>query len=213
MADCKENSEAVIAGNVYDKYNTRNLIARLLMDQFIRTVAELVDSTGVSEIHDVGCGEGRLAALLATRGYRVRGSDLSPAIIEIAKKEASLAGLDISFKASGIEELTEAEDSADLILGCEILEHLDDPEGALRVLALLASPYLLVSVPKEPLWRALNLLRGKYWRSFGNTPGHVQHWSRDAFQKFLARKTDILAVRSPLPWTVALCRNPRAKPG
>ena len=38
--------------------------------------------------------------------------------------------------------------------------------------------HLLVSVPREPLWRALNVARGAYLRELGNTPGHVNHWSK-----------------------------------
>ena len=41
---------------------------------------------------------------------------------------------------------------------------------------------LLVSVPREPLWRGLNMARGAYMRDLGNTPGHVNHWSKRALR-------------------------------
>ena len=88
------------------------------------------------------------------------------------------------------------------------LEHLEDPAGALDVLAGLARPWLLASVPREPLWRVLNCARGKYWADWGNTPGHLQHWSRSGFLAFLERRFQVVEARSPLPWTVALCRAP-----
>ena len=53
----------------------------------------------------------------------------------------------------------------ELIVCCEVLEHLVDAEGALDVVAGLARPWAILSVPREPLWRALNLLRLAYEQS------------------------------------------------
>ena len=36
-------------------------------------------------------------------------------------------------------------------------------------------------VPREPVWRVLNVARGRYVRWLGNPPGHIQHFSRAAF--------------------------------
>ena len=87
-----------------------------------------------------------------------------------------------------------------------MLEHLDDPERALDVLAGLAKPWLIASVPREPLWRALNLARLSYVGELGNTPGHLNHWSRRDFVRFLTRRFEVIEVRSPTPWTMVLCR-------
>ena len=87
------------------------------------------------------------------------------------------------------------------------MEHLPDPVGALSVVASLASPWAIVSVPREPLWRGLNMARLKYLGSLGNTPGHLNHWSRRSFVRFLETTFDVVDVRAPLPWTMALCRT------
>ena len=81
-----------------------------------------------------------------------------------------------------------------------------DPAGALDRLAELAQPWLIASVPREPLWRALNLFRFTYVSMLGNTPGHVNHWSKRGFARFLERRFEVVELRSPLPWTMALCR-------
>jgi hypothetical protein len=52
----------------------------------------------------------------------------------------------------------------------------------------------------------LNLARGKYLADLGNTPGHVNHWSRSGFLDLLSRRFEIVEVRTPLPWTMALCK-------
>ena len=41
--------------------------------------------------------------------------------------------------------------------------------------------FILLSVPKEPIWRICNMARGKYWKDLGNTPGHIQHWTKKKF--------------------------------
>jgi 2-polyprenyl-3-methyl-5-hydroxy-6-metoxy-1,4-benzoquinol methylase len=193
-------------GNVYDKYATRNPIERRLVDGFLGEVAGLVDHTGASEAHEVGCGEGEISMLLARRGLRVRGSDVSAEVIEEARRRARTAGVDVSYREAPISELRPDRDAAELIVCCEVLEHLDDPEAGIEILADLARPWLLVSVPREPIWRALNLARGKYVRELGNTPGHLGHWSRRGFVELLRRRVEVVDVRSPLPWTMALCR-------
>jgi Methyltransferase domain len=94
-----------------------------------------------------------------------------------------------------------------LIVCCEVLEHLEDPEAALETIARLARPWAIVSVPREPMWRALNLARLSYVSRLGNTPGHLQHWSRRGFVRFLERRLELVELHSPLPWTIALCRS------
>jgi 2-polyprenyl-3-methyl-5-hydroxy-6-metoxy-1,4-benzoquinol methylase len=196
----------VVAGNVYPKHTTRNPLARLLVANFTNHLRQLVRQTGAHRVHEVGCGEGFLTRLLATDGYQVRGSDLSPATIAEAHRRSAGITPPIAFQVADLYRLEPARDAADLIICCEVLEHLPDPARALDVLARLARPHLIASVPKEPLWRILNVARGKYWSDLGNTPGHLQRWSGRAFSELLVRRFDVVEVRNPLPWTMALCR-------
>jgi 2-polyprenyl-3-methyl-5-hydroxy-6-metoxy-1,4-benzoquinol methylase len=195
-----------VGGNVYDKYGTRNPIERRLVSGFLADVGELVERTGAHEAHEVGCGEGEVALMLARGGLRMRGSDVSAEVIEEARRRAAAAGLDIAYRAAPIESLRPESDAAELVICCEVLEHLDEPERGLEILAGLARPWLLVSVPREPLWRTLNLARLKYLGELGNTPGHVGHWSRRSFLNLLGERVEVVEARSPLPWTIALCR-------
>jgi 2-polyprenyl-3-methyl-5-hydroxy-6-metoxy-1,4-benzoquinol methylase len=193
-------------GNVYDKYGTSNPVARRLMAGFTYQLDELVERTGATDAHEVGCGEGELAIRLAKRGIRMRGTDAFSQVLEEARERASAAGVEIDFEATPVEELDPARHAAELIVCCEVLEHLTDPERALDVLARLARPWLIASVPREPLWRALNLARLSYVGALGNTPGHLNHWSKSDFVRFLTRRFEVVEIRSPTPWTMALCR-------
>ncbi len=203
----------IVAGNVYDKYNTTNPVARRLMRRFLNAVTDLVELSEAREVHEVGCGEGNLSLHLSGLGLTVRGSDFSSRVIETARRQtarqsAKQAGLaeQLEFKVASIHDLEPAADAAPLVVCCEVLEHLERPAEALAILATLAQPYLLLSAPREPLWRILNLTRGAYIRDLGNTPGHLNHWSKRAFLRMLREHVEIVAVRSPLPWTIALCR-------
>jgi SAM-dependent methyltransferase len=193
-------------GNVYDKYGTQNPIARRLMSGFMVDLDELIERTGAREAHEVGCGEGELAIRLAQRGIRMRGTDAFPQVLEEARRRAAKAGVEIDFEATPVEQLDPDRHAAQLVVCCEVLEHLEDPRRGREVLAQLASPWLIASVPREPLWRALNLARLTYVRELGNTPGHLSHWSRRGFERFLGERFEVVEVRSPLPWTMALCR-------
>ncbi len=195
-----------IAGNVYPKYTTRNPLARLLVTNFTTTLRQLVWDSGAREVHEVGCGEGHLSLMLAAEGLSVRSSDLSPEMVSEAERRAAARGLALPVRVADLYQLEPARDGAELVLCCEVLEHLPDPARALRTLARLARPYVIVSVPREPLWRALNLARGRYWRALGNTPGHLQHWSTPAFLTLLQAHVEVIELCTPLPWTMALCR-------
>lgn len=205
--------DGVIAGNFDDKYHSRNPIARFLVNRFERAVTALADRTAAQDVHEVGCGEGYLTEKLLAEGRRVRGSDFSRQVVEVARRRAEESGLPLQFRAVSVHDLDPDRDAAELVVCCEVLEHVEDPGGALARLADVARPWLLVSVPREPLWRVLNCARGKYLSALGNTPGHLQHWSSRSFVRFLRRRVDVVEVRRPVPWTVALCRSRRAASG
>lgn len=201
--------DGIVAGNYTDKYGSANPIHRKLMAGFHAALDELVEYTGANTVHEVGCGEGHLSTHLYQKKLTVRGSDFSEQVIDTARKNAEANNIAIEYKVASIYDLAPPVDAAELVVCCEVLEHLDDPQRGLEVLAKLAQPWLLVSVPREPLWRCLNMARGKYMTDLGNTPGHLNHWSKRTFVRFLSRKVDIVRVRTPLPWTMVLCRARR----
>jgi ubiquinone/menaquinone biosynthesis C-methylase UbiE len=196
----------VQGGNFSDKYGSRNPIERRLVQGFLRDVGELAGHTGARETHEIGCGEGEISLMLARQGFDVRGSDVSAEVIEEARQRAMRAGLEVEFKAAPLQALDPAQDAAELIVCCEVLEHLDDPAEGLNAIARLARPWAILSVPREPLFRSLNFARLRYVRTLGSTPGHLQHFTRRSFLRFLEERLDVVETRSPIPWTMVLCR-------
>ena len=199
--------DGIVVGNTYDKYGSGNPIVRWLMAGFDRALSDFVREAAPASVHEVGCGEGFWVMKWQQEGIAARGSDFSTQVVDIALANAAAAGLPAGlFSARSIYDLAPGRDTADLVVCCEVLEHLEYPEAGLRALQGVVGRHLIVSVPREPLWCGLNLLRGKYISSLGNTPGHIQHWSRRDFARLLSRYFDVVEHKAPLPWTMLLCR-------
>jgi 2-polyprenyl-3-methyl-5-hydroxy-6-metoxy-1,4-benzoquinol methylase len=198
---------AVPTGNTFDKYGSTNPAVRRLMAGFEGTLGQLFSRADPQSVLDVGCGEGVLTHRWAEQlGDRpVLGIDLPDPKLEAQWSERRRANLE--FRAMTVEELSSFPPSSfDLAAAIEVLEHVPDPERTLAEMARVAARHVLVSVPREPLWRALNLARGAYVGQLGNTPGHVNHWSRRSFARLLSEYGEILTLRTPFPWTMALVR-------
>lgn len=206
MQQAPQAANGNVPGNHYDKYNSKNPVARWLMSGFLNSFDELVAMTSADCALEAGCGEGHLSLRMAQAGIRVRGIDLEPDAIASARANAAASAVTAPFEVQSLYDLSPETDSAPLIVSCEVLEHVPDPDGALEVLTALARPWLLISTPNEPLWRALNMARGSYLGEFGNTPGHIQHWSSGGLKRLVQRHAKVEVVRTPLPWTMLLCR-------
>ncbi len=198
--------EAVPTGNTFDKYGSTNPVVRRLMTGFQGTLDELFSRADPESVLDVGCGEGVLTYQWAQRlGDRpVVGADLEDPKLRAQWDMRRRPNLE--FRATAAERLPFTDGEFDLAAAIEVLEHVEDPERAVAEMARVARRYLLVSVPREPLWRALNVARGAYLRELGNTPGHVNHFSRRGFAALLSRQGQVIEDRSPFPWTMLLVR-------
>jgi 2-polyprenyl-3-methyl-5-hydroxy-6-metoxy-1,4-benzoquinol methylase len=191
-------------GNTYDKYGSTNPVVRRLMSGFHGTLDELFARAAPESILDVGCGEGVLTVEWAERlgDGRVVGIDLDDP--KLRGEWAKRSRPNLEFRAEEATSLSFDDDSFDMTTAIEVLEHVPDPEATVAEMARVARRHLLVSVPREPLWRGLNMARGAYLRDLGNTPGHVNHWSKRAFTSLLSRYGTVEQARSPFPWTMVL---------
>jgi 2-polyprenyl-3-methyl-5-hydroxy-6-metoxy-1,4-benzoquinol methylase len=206
------SEDGVVTGNTYDKYGSSNPVVRRLMAGFERDLDELFELAAPSSLLDVGCGEGVLVHKWAQRlgdrdpvgAARVVGIDLEEESIQAGWAERQAPNLE--YRVMEAANLPFAANEFDLACAIEVLEHVPDPEHTVAEMARCAERHLLVSVPREPLWRMLNMARGAYWSALGNTPGHLNHWSRRSFAALLARHGKVVEVRSPFPWTMLLVR-------
>jgi 2-polyprenyl-3-methyl-5-hydroxy-6-metoxy-1,4-benzoquinol methylase len=200
------DAEGTVTGNTYDKYGSTNPVVRRLMAGFERSLEELFARAEPSSLLDVGCGEAVLTHKWAQRlaPRRVVGIDLEDPSIQAEWEKRQAPNL--TYRVMKAENLPFADSEFDAATAIEVLEHVPDPAHTVAEMARVAERWLLVSVPREPLWRTLNVARGAYLKDLGNTPGHVNHWSKGSFVKMLSRHGEVVEARSPFPWTMLLVR-------
>lgn len=191
------------------KYETEGRVGRWLVDNFYTAVrkALLPQVARGDLVLEIGCGAGYSSLNLREclpAGVDFIGSDVGETLLH--KARARNPGT--TFVRQSVYDLALPDRSVDVVVMLEVLEHLESPAKALAEVHRVARKAAIVSTPREPLWRALNFLRGKYVRELGNTPGHIQHWS----SRGLCREADglfrVVDVAKPVPWTV-LSLSPR----
>jgi 2-polyprenyl-3-methyl-5-hydroxy-6-metoxy-1,4-benzoquinol methylase len=198
--------EPVPTGNTFDKYGSTNPVVRRLMGHFESTLEELWHKASPGSILDVGCGEGVLTEQWADKlgSGRIVGIDLDDPKLQAEWAKRQRANLE--YKVEDATNLSFADNEFDMASAIEVLEHVPDPERTVSEMARVAKNWILVSVPREPLWRGLNVARGAYIKDLGNTPGHINHWSKRSFVSMLERHGTVQEARSPFPWTMVLVR-------
>ncbi len=190
------------------KYLTCNPISRRLMQGFFASLVSCIRlvqrERPVRTLVEFGCGEGVSTDELraALPDATVIGFDIHAPSVTIATQYC----LNATFMAGDVTRAPLRDASADLVVMLEVLEHLPDPAAALREAGRVTRGWCVFSVPHEPIWRILNMARGAYWREWGNTPGHVNHWSRRAWVEFLQQHFQVAHLTTPLPWLMAVCR-------
>ncbi len=175
----------------------------MLLARFLRTIDSLLDVAQPTSLLDVGCGEGVVTELLARRtSGRVVGVDLGDE--RMRGEWARRQGGRLDFLPASAYDLPFDDRSFECVCALEVLEHLERPHDALAEMVRVSARWLLVSVPREPLWRAAHLLAGRHVRALGNTPGHVNHWSARGVERLVGAYADLMEVARPFPWTVVL---------
>lgn len=195
-----------IGGNYFDKHNSKNPILRRLMKNFYNTFIDSVKDEDISTLVDVGCGEGHLTNIL-TAYFKNNGKNVSITALEYEPETVDLANklyTSLNVKKGDILNL---EGNYDLLISSEVLEHIDDFDKAIAN-CKNAAPICIFSVPHEPWFRIANVCRLKYLRRFGNTPGHVNNWSKKRFSKLLSKHFSSVEIKTTGLWSVAICKNP-----
>ena len=99
---------------------------------------------------DVGCGAGLLCEPLARMGATVTGVDAAPELIAAAQAHAAAVGLEIDYRATGVEAV---EGTFDLVTAMEVIEHVADPSMFVAALAARLAPggLLVLSTPNRTM--------------------------------------------------------------
>ncbi len=95
---------------------------------------------------DIGCGGGLVAEPLTRLGARVTGIDPTPELIEVARRLAEEAGLEVAYEAATVETVAGRGDRFDLVLALEVVEHVPDLPLFLAALSQATRPGGLVII-------------------------------------------------------------------
>ena len=191
------------SGNATDKYGARNPLTRMLLTRFLREIDELIRAAEPSSILDVGCGEGVVTKRLAgVAGAPTIGVDVGND--RMREQWRHRQGGQLSFRGASAYDLPFRDGSVDCVCAFEVLEHLERPWDALTEMSRVARRTLVLSVPREPVWRLVHLLAGRDFKNLGNTPGHLNHWSTKSFERLVSEVGRVTSVRTPFPWTIVV---------
>jgi ubiquinone/menaquinone biosynthesis C-methylase UbiE len=196
----------VVVGNYVHKYTSSNPAIRLLTNRFLGRLDRVLEAVHReapdAAVLEVGCGEGEICRRLRGRWAEVVGLDLPDQ--GLRSEWAKVPGP--SFLHGDAHRLPFPDDAFDVVVAVEVLEHLRDPSAGLAEIVRVARRDLVLSVPREPIFRLGNLVSGRHVRALGNTPGHLNHWSTVSFVRFVSQVAAVRDVAKPLPWTIVWAR-------
>ena len=116
-----------------------------------QNILRQVKTVPIKTFADVGCGAGELACTLAERGYKGIGIDFSDDALKVAndiRKARKIPSKSITFKKGSLSALPK---KSDLIICCEVLEHLDKDDEFLKDVRKYGD-YFIFSVPARMKW-------------------------------------------------------------
>lgn len=197
------SEELTKRGSDEHKYTNKNFFHRLFLNRFLDTVYYEISKLDPKTILDFGCGEGFFLKAMKDRGLsgaKILGVDIRKESLKRAKTLLP----EYDFKQSDLFQITPDEFQFDLVMAIEVLEHLSEPEKFLKCLTLLSSKHVLFTVPFEPWFRIMNLIRGRDVFLWGNHPEHINHWSLNSFRRFLAPYINIKSLYVRFPWIISV---------
>lgn len=210
MSTSKSNHSANM-----DRHNTKNPLKLFCLRRFIsHLLKKLEDYHGRNPITntnllDIGCGEGVISLQILQHfpDIRIVGVDYSLEAIEKANKLCASVHNNksayILFKSGDIYNLEFQNNSFDIVLCLEVLEHLERPQDALMEIYRVCKRQLIISVPHEPWFRLGNLLSFKHVTRAGNPSGHIQHWTNSTFSEFCSAHFKACTFSKSFPWLLA----------
>ncbi|QYR52662.1 methyltransferase domain-containing protein [Lysobacter soyae] len=184
------------------KYEQASALSQILIDRFHARVLQLLDlPTAGDLVLEVGCGAGYSTHYLRTAlqaDQSLFACDIGNTLLASARRRNPC----VEYFQSSVYSMPIPDKSVDSVVMLEVLEHLENPRKALEELQRITRQRVVISTPREPIWRVLNVARGKYLKTLGNTPGHIQHWSSASLAHEAGRYFHVEAISRPTPWTI-----------
>ena len=188
------------SGDHHDEFADSNAVAPLTPSAWLRyDVIRRMLPAGITDVLEVGCGQGALGTRLAQR-YRYLGVEPDRASWSVAERRISAVGAgqvrNVAVEALGPEQF-------DLVCAFEVLEHIEDDATAVKQWAARLKPggWLLLSVPAHQ-------------RRYGPADklvGHFRRYDPDAIAALLAScgfgEIEVRSYGVPLGYLLESGRN------
>jgi ubiquinone/menaquinone biosynthesis methyltransferase len=181
--DAKRRHVRQLFATIADRYD---LVTRLLSygqdarwkDRLARTVAPRPGERAL----DLACGTGDIAFRLAAPGARVCGLDITPRMLQVARRKPAAA--DCTWAAGDMTALPFADATFDIVTTGYGLRNVPDLDAALAEIARVLRPggrfaSLDFNRPESPVMRAAYL---GYLDAVGGVMGWALHGSPDAYR-------------------------------
>ena len=142
----------------YDEQYQHGLKSAGEREAWMKLLAQLIPEKN-ARILDVGAGTGFLSLMLAQLGHQVKGVDLSPGMLDKAKKKAKTAKLaNIEFAEGDAEALEEPSEKYDIVINRHLLWAMPNPKQAVSEWARVLKPggRLLVLEFSKPILEPLS---------------------------------------------------------
>jgi SAM-dependent methyltransferase len=154
-----------------------------------RLIRRYIEQVDVTDILDIGCYTGKLLSTLPKR-CRLNGVEVNRAAGQVA------VGRGVRILAESFEELSEINEDFDLVIVCDVIEHVIDPLAFMKGLRshLRAGGQLIISTgdAESWLWR---LIGSRYW--YCHFPEHISFLSKSWFKAMAgAAGFEITGLRS-----------------
>lgn len=156
---------------------------------------DLLKKHHIESLLDVGCGTGPICEINQKYGFTYKGTDYSPAMIEIAKE---LFPND-TFEVEDARNLTESDNSWDCVLLLHCLDHLDDYASAIKEASRVSKKYVCIVLWRPFIEKGTNLNSVNRMGKEENEPNwedtHLQEYSKQVlFEAFEQAGLEIVGM-------------------
>jgi 2-polyprenyl-6-hydroxyphenyl methylase/3-demethylubiquinone-9 3-methyltransferase len=174
---------------------------------------------------DIGCGGGLLAEEFARLGCQVSGIDPSEPSLKTAREHAEQSGLNISYKTGVGEAIPFPDSSFEVVVCCDVLEHVNDVLGVLQESArvLAAGGIFFYETINATVLSWLTAIKlAQEWRLTRFLPPDLHDWNhfvkpqelQSLMQRFQLRNQEVMGMSptgNPFVFVERFFRYKRAK--
>jgi ubiquinone/menaquinone biosynthesis C-methylase UbiE len=150
------------------------------LSPWYKIVLEYLGEIRGKRVLEVACGRGGFSQQLASRGATVCGADFSGAALQIAKgRDHGAQQPGASFVQADAQQLPYADASFDIVISCETIEHLPDPQAGISEFSRVCRPGGLLYLTTPNYFNVMGLYY-LYAKATGRkaTPGEDQPYDR-----------------------------------